>query len=322
MRSLAPVLLLAAGATARNYTATYSFPTGALGVRTRDVPVIVCLPDDDAAAALPLVGFAHGFGLYAEDYGWMCEGLATRGYAVGLVDSYTGWVPSESGLEQDTLDVARAMQNESVSSSSSPLAGRLMGRSALAGHSLGGTTTVMAAASLADAPDASFFAAVGLAPSANGVLDDAARLQLPFLLLVGSKDCHGSNGVAKSALPLYDAMAGAARRRALGVLVEGDHCNFTTPTVGSCPYDTCGTLSKAAQQGESLELIDRFLRASLADDVEDAEGAAVSCDSFNAELVSALEAGADAGTYQFRWECANASGMSPAFVNDSCSDCA
>merc|ERR1712194_417387 len=174
--------------------------------------------------------------------------MPAKGYVVALINSYAGYVPYEAGLGYDTQYLAGALHAESRSNKSSPLYGRLSGATVYSGHSLGATTSFMAALD-AKGPvgKGSAQAIATLAPSKKGVIKGAPGLQIPSLQLVGSKDCAASNGLAASALPIYEALTGTDCK-VLVVLVDGNHCNFTSPVKGSCPYDKCGSLTKEVQQ--------------------------------------------------------------------------
>lgn len=143
----------------------------------------VALADD--SLKFPVVVFGHGFLMPASAYQWLADSLATRGFLVAFPTTEGGISPSHAQFGQDLLFVARRIIQLNDSASSF-LLGRVHPRFALAGHSMGGGASFLAAASGSSASALFNFAAAETNPSAKAA---AAQTQVPSLIFSGSGDC-------------------------------------------------------------------------------------------------------------------------------------
>merc|ERR1712023_232319 len=82
---------------------------------------------------------------------------------------------------------------------------------------------------------------------------------LPYLQLTGDQDC--ANSVSLQALPIWrNVTSGCGREtpRVLADITGATHCQWTTPVLGSCPFDkTCPVprLERQMQQDIGLTLL-------------------------------------------------------------------
>ena len=232
----AAVLAHAAASAATNFTHTYERKR-LDGLLTHKIPTLICQPAQSTQLGSPLLVFAHGFLITAEDYGYLCRDLPDAGFTVALIDA-EATIPSAvdmSGFADDVKYLVPHLQQQSAENASSvrcrdsnrhdrldislkcclppprsqPLFGTLARSSAVFGHSAGGSITFEAVASLQHSTNLSAMAA--LAPRASGYTKYAAEVDVPSLIMVGSQDCASTNGLAPSALPLYTSMQNACK---------------------------------------------------------------------------------------------------------------
>ena len=150
-----------------------------------------------------LVAFAHGFGLAAEDYSWLAAGLAQHGYTTVL--PVAPGAPSTKQLALDQRFLLAHLVSEAAGNRSSPVFGKLANATAIAGHSLGGGSTLLAADPVLGAgypdPLAIFTLSLGTytVPSALRSAP-AVPAHVPSLLFTASQDCI--DPPAKNSLPV------------------------------------------------------------------------------------------------------------------------
>jgi dienelactone hydrolase len=295
---------------ALNFTAVFQRPEE-VPVLHHDIPTIICFDEGEiqTTQALPLLVFGHGMLIFAEDYAYLCNDLPKLGFVVAMVNAETKSPQAFNmpGLAEDLSFIATAVQQFAIHNASSPLH-QLLGKDsklALFGHSAGASVTLEAAANQKTGPALSAIA--GLAPRAEGYTKYATNLSMPALLMVGSEDCASTNGLAVSSLPLYNSMA-ANPTRILVVLEGGNHCNFTSPVLGTCTYDVCGSLSKQAQQSLAVRILGLFFGATLS------KNAAPNA----SDLLRQLDQLADSGAISYMADWEGSSVVSKNFVNETC----
>jgi dienelactone hydrolase len=134
----------------------------------------------------PVVVFGHGFLINSNAYRWLADSLVKNGYVVAFPNTEDGILPShlDFGLDLSFLSTRISSLNDSASSF---LYQRLIKRVAVAGHSMGGGASFLAAATQNNSIKALFnFAAAETTPSATA----AAVLNFkPTLIFSGSSDC-------------------------------------------------------------------------------------------------------------------------------------
>ena len=177
-------------------------------------PTAEATPDN---GPFPLVVFGHGFLMGPDDYDNLSAGMVNAGYVVALVATEQNFAPSHQNFGLDLAFVANEMVQNGASG---VLAGWLQPHAAIAGHSMGGGATWLAAAThpMIDAIVA--FAPAETNPSAVAVGEDIA---VPVLGVSGSAD--GVTPPATQHLPLYNSTTGAPCR-AFASLLDGGHCGF------------------------------------------------------------------------------------------------
>ena len=160
----------------RGVGAELFYPAAQAGV---GVPVV------DDSLKFPVVVFGHGFLMPVSAYQWLADSLVMRGYIVALPTTEGSASPSHDQFGRDLVFVGRTIIQQNDSSSSF-LLGRVHPRLAVAGHSMGGGASFLAAAQSTEVHALFNFAAAETNPSAKAA---ALQTNVPSLVLSGSGDC-------------------------------------------------------------------------------------------------------------------------------------
>ncbi len=171
-----------------------------------------------ANGSFPLVVFAHGFVMSWEAYQWLWDSLARVGYVVALPRTESGFSPSHQNFALDLRFLNEKILSEG-SSSSSFLYQRLSGTSAIAGHSMGGGASVLAAQNYTNVTVVFNFAAAETSPSA---IHAAKHVTVPILFLAGEND--GVTPPSAHQIRMYDSCLSSCKT--LVTIKGGGHCYF------------------------------------------------------------------------------------------------
>lgn len=250
----------------------------------RFVGVRICTPDADwRSGNLDLFIFAHGGGLFAEDYGYLCNPLPIvpqrRAVIARLVSSSED--PNDLTMMADDLVFLIQRLSQQQHNASSPLHNRLSGSVVLAGHSMGAAAAIITGSVFDDAtvPLSIFAVAPGFwGEQQTSLLSQYAcsvgcKSNLSSLtIMVGDQDC--ANSLVAQQLPLWKNLTTCTPphvqktpRLTLAVIPGASHCKTAEPTKGTCNFDkVCSgaqSLSPSAQQAEILLLMRSQPSASL-----------------------------------------------------------
>ncbi|MEO7522992.1 MAG: T9SS type A sorting domain-containing protein [Ferruginibacter sp.] len=192
------------------YPASAQYSTGKRSLiftdnsRSRDIPTEVYYPANTAgnnvalatgSTKFPVVVFGHGFLIPVSAYKWLADSLVKTGYIVAFPTTEDGILPSHLnfGLDLSFLCSRVTSLNDS---STSFLYQRVIKRAAVAGHSMGGGASFLAAAVQNSSIKAVFnFAAAETTPPASA----AAFLDFkPTLVFSGSSDCVVKDSVQEA----------------------------------------------------------------------------------------------------------------------------
>jgi len=131
------------------------------------------------------VVFGHGYQLPARIYENIVNALNTEGFIVAFPLTERGLFPSHLALGKDIAFVAAQLKKEGTSPES-PLYGKVGEKCCYMGHSMGGGSAVLGAAS-GPPPDAiALLAPLETRPSAVAA---ASSLSVPTLIFAGGNDC-------------------------------------------------------------------------------------------------------------------------------------
>jgi len=221
---------------------------------------------DPASLALngyPAIAVGHGFVIGAANYSLIAEHLIPFGFVVALVNTETGFSPSHQNFGLDLAFVTRALQQESLNSTSILHNVVHQEREAIIGHSMGGGAAWLAAAS-----DPLIDAIVGLAPAETNpsAIAAASAVNCNSLIFSGSDD--SVTPPAENHQPIFNGTNGC---KTFVSLTGGSHCGFINAgTLCDFGEPLGGSLARADQQEAYLTLTTAWLRYFLNDECVEA----------------------------------------------------
>ncbi len=143
------------------------------------------VPLAPGTAAFPVVVFGHGFTIPYGSYKWLGDSLAGNGFIAVFPTTEGSLSPSHEQFGRDLAFLCSRITSL-TDSAGSFLFGRVKNRAAVAGHSMGGGSSFLAA-NYNSAINAIFnFAAAETTPSAKAA---AFNVNIPALIFSGSSDC-------------------------------------------------------------------------------------------------------------------------------------
>lgn len=184
----------------------------------RDAPV------DPTGGPYPAVTFGHGWLVHPRWYDSTLDYLATQGYVVIASTSYTQLFPSHPRFAEDMRRCLTWLEQENARVGSRLYRLVDTGRFGVAGHSMGGGASLLAAAA-----DDRIKAVVALSPAEtwpDSAIAAAAEIHVPICYIVGSQDAFAP--LETNTRPMYD---NSNPPRQLIVLIGGYHCGFIDPAV-------------------------------------------------------------------------------------------
>lgn len=226
-----------------------------------DRPVPLRVVYDPAAPPGPVVVLGHAYLTEPRRYDGLAARLAGAGCVVATPGTEMTLLADQRVFAED-LRFALAEVRRLGALTGSPLAGRVTGAAAVAGHSLGG------AAALRAATRGDFDALVTLAvlnEATAPVAQLADRVAVPTLMIAALADCVTPRAEHES--PVWENL-GVADRAGLD-LAEGSHCGFAAPdpeclgAEGACAATPEVMTMQRARVGE---LVAAWLRSRLLGD--------------------------------------------------------
>jgi predicted dienelactone hydrolase len=218
-----------------------------------DVPVA-----PPPAGGFAVVAFGHGYLMGWDSYAYLWEALAPAGYVVALPRTEGGMLPDHAAFGADLAFLVRGMRAEGENPGSL-FFGKIAAAAAVAGHSMGGGASFLAAQTESTVTALFNLAAAETNPSA---ISAAASIALPALLFSGSYDCV--TPPAQHQEPMYDALASACRTWV--TITGGSHCQFAESNFfcnlgeGSCSDPL---ISRSTQQALVIQLLVPWLDHAL-----------------------------------------------------------
>ena len=237
----------------------------------RQIPVAVYYPAQNpgsgvamAPGSFPVVSFGHGFVTVHTAYKYLWEVLVPLGYIVAFPLTEGSAIPPPSHMDfgLDIAFVARKIVNEGLTNPSSVFYGHVKDRRALMGHSMGGGSAYMGAAS-----DTSITTLVTLAAGniSSLAINAAAEISVPTLLFAGQNDCI--TPPSQHQQPLYDSTA--SLQKVMITVLGGGHCYFAdynfNCSLGELTCSPQPTISRAQQQQTTLDFLIPWLDYTLND---------------------------------------------------------
>ena len=173
----------------------------------------------------PVVVFGHGFVIPTSSYKWLGDSLSKYGFIAVFPSTESTFSPNHAAFGTDISFLATSVTSLN-DSSGSIFFGRVKKRAAVAGHSMGGGCSFLAAASANPIVYSIFnFAAAETNPSAQTA---AAQVNLPALIFSGSSDCIVQPSIQKG---MYTAIPYSCKTY---INITGAvHCHFAAND-GTC----------------------------------------------------------------------------------------
>lgn len=234
----------------------------------RSVPTTIYYPAASAGTDVApaagqhcLVVFGHGFLIGYTQYLWLANALVPQGYIVAFPDTETGF-PSHGDFGDDIAFLVGAIQAEGANAASI-LFGAVGANSALAGHSMGGGASFLAADGNANITALFNFAAAETTPSAIAA---ASNVLVPTLVFEGTDDCVTPS--AGNTGDMYNNLNTSCQ--SLVSITGASHCQFANSDFicGLGQAGCGGNISQAAQETEVLNYLLPFLNYHLKDDCD------------------------------------------------------
>lgn len=254
------------------------YPVGTADITVRDparndrpiaanlyYPAIVAGPGSPPAEApeggFPVVAFGHGYLMSANLYAWVATSLAADGCLVAVARTGGELFPDHGAFGLDLAYLTRALRAWD-DDPASPFHGRVSDRALVAGHSMGGGASLLAAAGDPTVTAVANLAAAETDPSAIAACGLIAQ---PALLFAGTNDCV--TPPSSHQIPMYEALGGGWRT--LVTLDGASHCqwaaySWTCELGESCTPD----IAREVQQERTLLLLRPWVRAVLQDDAD------------------------------------------------------
>jgi len=208
------------------------------------------------AEQFPILVFGHGFVMDYDAYQNIWEALVPAGYIVVLSTNETGFAPNHSDYGLDLRFLATSLESENADPGSFFYT-HLSGTAAVAGHSMGGGASVLAASG-----NSVFDAYIGLAPAETNpsAINAAVNVSIPSIILSGSAD--GITPAAQHHIPIYDALGSDCK--IFVNIIEGSHCYFANSgSLCDLGEFNAGDMDRATQQAITQNIMLKWLNTWL-----------------------------------------------------------
>lgn len=172
-----------------------------------------------AQGEFPLLVFGHGFMMGVDAYMNFVSVLVPRGYILALPTTEGGMSPSHAEFATDLKFLADKIRQDAKNNSGFFLYQSVLDAAALMGHSMGGGSSILAAANNLNVNAVINFAAAETNPSA---INAATNITVPVLMFVGSND--GVTPPSQHQYPIYNNLG--SRCKTLINITGGGHCYF------------------------------------------------------------------------------------------------
>ncbi|HNQ22260.1 MAG TPA: dienelactone hydrolase family protein [Phycisphaerae bacterium] len=212
-------------------------------------------PYTGAGAPYPAISFGHGWITSVSRYQSTLEHLATWGYFVLASKSYGGLFPDHSAFADDLRWCLSYLEGETANPASWLYGQVDSANFAVAGHSMGGGASILAAARDGRIRALANLAAAETTPSAIAALAD---VRVPVCLIAGDEDSIVPP--SGHTIPMYD---NAQAPRRLPLLDGGWHCGFLDSSFFGCDS---GSLPRATQLALTRGLLTGFFQLYLKGD--------------------------------------------------------
>ncbi|PKP22966.1 MAG: hypothetical protein CVU05_01745 [Bacteroidetes bacterium HGW-Bacteroidetes-21] len=273
--SLSVVLILLT--TLANTTFCQPYPIGSRQItfndpaRSRNIAARVYYPATVAGTdvnfangSFPLLIFGHGFSMSYDAYLNFRDTLVPMGYILVLPTTEVGPIPfpNHEDFAADLKFLNQFIKSQNTVSTS-VFYGRVSGKSAIMGHSMGGGASILASAGNQDITTMIVFAP---AETNTSAIDAATGVEVPALVFSGELD--GVTLPNETHIPMYDNL-GSSCKTFVNIL-GGGHCLYALSNwacdFGESSSSPQPTITREEQQITVFSLLKPYLQYNLYDD--------------------------------------------------------
>jgi hypothetical protein len=178
-----------------------------------------------------------------------------------MVDMENSFSPSHENFGRDILFTGKTFQQKAQSETNFPLYQKHSGKTAFAGHSMGGGASVLAASFDPAFPDL----VVGMAPAETNpsAVAAAPSVTAPYLIFAGTGDAV--TPPTQHQVPIYNALGSSCKF--LVSITGGAHCYYANPNTACDLGETVSggniTLSRAEQQAKMNSVLEPLFEVFL-----------------------------------------------------------
>ncbi|MDO8999450.1 MAG: T9SS type A sorting domain-containing protein [Bacteroidota bacterium] len=183
-----------------------------------------------ATGSFPVVVFGHGFVMDWGSYDNVFSLLSKRGYIVALPRTEGGFSPSHSEFGLDLAVVGNKLMQLNITNTLAPIfVGKVIQKLALAGHSMGGGSSFLAAKNNPSITCLFNFAAAQTNPTSSNA---AKQVFVPTLIIGGQSDCVAP--AATNQDKMWDSTAASKKYEI--IIKNLTHCDFGNGTNFNCTF--------------------------------------------------------------------------------------
>lgn len=227
----------------------------------RDVYGEVYFPTDAtgniADGEFPIIVFGHGFVVQWDEYSVWWNELVPQGYIMVFPRTEGNLSPNHSEFGQDISFLVDTYLAENYNNTST-FFGKLNGKAAVMGHSMGGGASFLAADGNPNVTTQVSLTAAETNPSAIAA---AGNITIPALVVASSRDCVAPPADHQELM--YNALASTFKTYI--EITDGNHCNYGIASGGSnCvlgeTFTFCsGFISQASQHQQMFDIVNPWM---------------------------------------------------------------
>lgn len=217
-----------------------------------------------ASGSFPVVVFGHGFVMDWSSYDNVFSALSKRGYIVALPRTEGGFSPSHADFGLDLALVGNKLMQLNITNTLAPIfISKVDQKLAIAGHSMGGGSSFLAAKNNPNLTCLFNFAAAQTNPTSSNA---AKQVYVPTLIIGGQTDCVAPSSTNQD--KMWDSTAASKKYEV--VIKNLTHCDFGNGTNFNCLFgqnsSNCpNTVSNLTALNLYMNFVNPFLDFNLKD---------------------------------------------------------
>jgi len=191
-----------------------------------------------ANGQFPLIVFGHGFVMAYSEYKSIADTLVPKGYVVVFPRTEGNlFSTNHENFAKDISFLVDYFQTQSQSNTAFKLYGKLIDKTAIMGHSMGGGASVWSVANNQRVTTMCTLAPVNTSDPVQSIVW-APNITKPSLIVTGSRDCVADGSQSSgNGDDIYDAMTNTSLPYKYTVkITEANHCNFASNPGGNCTF--------------------------------------------------------------------------------------